>query len=73
MVHDCNLSYSGGKDQENCGSKPAQENSSREKKSHRKIRSAAVAQGEGPEFKPQYHKKKKKQKNIIWHVTTMPS
>jgi hypothetical protein len=27
---------------------------------HKKDRSGGVAQGEGPEFKPQYHKKKKK-------------
>jgi hypothetical protein len=28
-------------------------------KTHHKNRAGGVAQGEGPEFKPQYHKKKK--------------
>jgi hypothetical protein len=28
-------------------------------------RAGGAAQGEGPEFKPQYHKKKKKEKEII--------
>jgi hypothetical protein len=35
----CNPSYSGGRNQEDCSSKPA----------------PAMAQGIGPEFKPQYH------------------
>jgi hypothetical protein len=38
------------KDQEDLGSKPAQA---------KKKRAGGVAQSEGPEFKPQYHKKKK--------------
>jgi hypothetical protein len=33
-----------------------------EKTLHKK-RAGGVAQGVGPEFKPQYHKKKKKEKN----------
>jgi hypothetical protein len=45
--------------------KPAQANSSArpylEKNLH-KNRAGGGAQGEGPEFKPQYHKKKKKPK-----------
>jgi hypothetical protein len=28
-------------------------------------RAGGVAQGEGPEFKPQYHKKKKKAKEVV--------
>jgi hypothetical protein len=39
VVHACNLSYSGGRDQEDCGSKPAGANSSRDpilKKTHHK-------------------------------------
>jgi hypothetical protein len=28
VAHTCNSSYSGGRDQEDCGSKPARENSS---------------------------------------------
>jgi hypothetical protein len=31
-----------------------------QKKTHHKKRTGRVAQGKGPEFKPQYHKKKKK-------------
>jgi hypothetical protein len=30
VAHSCNPSYSGGKDQEDCGSKPAQANSSQD-------------------------------------------
>jgi hypothetical protein len=63
MAHACNPSYSGGRDQENCGSKPAGKNSlqdasSKKKKSH-KNRAGGMVQGVGPEFKPQYRKKKK--------------
>jgi hypothetical protein len=51
----CNLSYSGGRDQEDPGSKPAQANSLRPclEKKHHKNRTGGVAQGVGPEFKPQ--------------------
>jgi hypothetical protein len=31
---------------------------------HHRKRASRVAQGEGPEFKPQYHKKKKKSENV---------
>jgi hypothetical protein len=54
-------------DQEDCGSKPAQANSSRDpisKNTQHKNRAGGVAQGEGPEFKPQYCKKKKKKKKV---------
>jgi hypothetical protein len=50
-----NPSYSGGKDQEDRGSKPAWANSSRDpilKKPFTKKRAGGVTQGEGPEFKP---------------------
>jgi hypothetical protein len=59
----CNPSYSGGRDQEDLNSKPAQINRLRNLiwiKTLHKNRTGGVAQGEGPEFKPQYHKKKKK-------------
>jgi hypothetical protein len=49
-----NPSYSGSKDHEDCGSKPAWANSSQDpisKKLYTK-RAGGVAQGEGPEFKP---------------------
>jgi hypothetical protein len=38
-------------------------------KTHHKNRAVGVAQGEGPELKPQYHKKKKKKKK---NPTTPP-
>jgi hypothetical protein len=62
VAHACNPSYSGGRDQEDGGLKPAQANSLQDPISKIPItkRAGGVAQGEGPEFKPQYHKKKKK-------------
>jgi hypothetical protein len=61
VVHACNPSYSGGRDQEDQGSKPEWENSSQDPTS--KIpnikRAGALAQGVCPEFKPQDSKKKK--------------
>jgi hypothetical protein len=63
VAHACNSSYSGGKDQEDLGSKPAQANNSMRtylKKTLHKNRAGGVVQGEGPEFKPQYQKKKKR-------------
>jgi hypothetical protein len=58
VTHACDPSYLGGRDQEDQGSKPAQANSSMRsylKKAHHKKRAGGVAQGEGPEFKPQYY------------------
>jgi hypothetical protein len=58
MSKACNTSYSGGRDQGSHGSKPTQANILRDpilKKTHHKKRAAWVAQGVGPEFKPQYH------------------
>jgi hypothetical protein len=56
----CNPNYSGGRNQEDHGSKPAQANSSFDpilKKTHHKRRLVElVAQGVGSEFKPQYSK-----------------
>jgi hypothetical protein len=65
VAHACNPSYSGGKDQEDCSSKPAQVNSlrdsiSKKPKNPAQKRAGRVAQDGGPEFKPQYHKKEKK-------------
>jgi hypothetical protein len=62
VAHDCNPSYSGGRDQEDDGSKPAWANSLRDpilKKTHHNKRAC----GEGPKFKHQYCKKKKKKKD----------
>jgi hypothetical protein len=59
VAHAYNASYSGGRDQEDCSLKPAWENSSVRpylKKPFTKKRADGVAQGVGPEFKPQYHK-----------------
>jgi hypothetical protein len=63
VAHACNPSYSGGRDQEDHSSKSAQASSSQDpisKKIHKKKRVGGVAQGVGPEFKPQYRKRKKK-------------
>jgi hypothetical protein len=60
MAYACNLSYSGGRDQEDHSLRPTQANSSRDpilKKICTK-RVEGVVQGIGPELKPQYYKKK---------------
>jgi hypothetical protein len=66
VAHTCNLSYSGGRDQEDGSSKPAQANSSQAPISKILItkRVGGVAQVEGPQFKSQYYKKKKKEREI---------
>jgi hypothetical protein len=61
VAHTYNPSYSGGRDQENHISKSAWANSSGDpilKKPYLEKRADEVAQGVGPEFKPQHHKKK---------------
>jgi hypothetical protein len=59
VTHACKPSYSGGRNQEDGSSKPVQANSLRDAISKIAIskRAGGVAQGEGPEFKPQYRKK----------------
>jgi hypothetical protein len=59
VAHACNPSYSGGRDQEDGGLKPAWANSSRDpiSKNPCQNRDGGVAQGVGPELKPQYHNK----------------
>jgi hypothetical protein len=55
VAHSCNLSYSGGGDQEDHSLKPVLANSSGDpilKNPITKNRVGGVAQGEGPEFKP---------------------
>jgi hypothetical protein len=67
VAHAYNPSYSESRDQEDRGFKPAQTNSLRtclEKTLHKK-RADGMAQGVGPESKPQYHKKKKKKKKRV--------
>jgi hypothetical protein len=63
VAHTYNPSYSGGRDQEDHGSKPVRANSSQhylEKILHtHKKKVGRVAQGISPEFKPQYLKQTK--------------
>jgi hypothetical protein len=62
----CNPSYSGGKNQEDHSSKPTgtvRETLSQNNPSPK--RAGRVAQGVGPEFNPQYLKKKKKKQTLI--------
>jgi hypothetical protein len=63
VAHFCNPGYSGGRNQKDRGSKQARQivRDTISQKTHHKKRAYGVAQGVGPEFKPQYHKKKKKQ------------
>jgi hypothetical protein len=58
VVHICNPSYLGGRDQEDHGLKPAQANSSKTLSQKKKItkKGWGGSQGEGPEFKSQYCK-----------------
>jgi hypothetical protein len=62
VAHTCNPRYSGGRDKEDQGLKPAWANSSQDPISKIPITKIAdgVVQGEGPEFKPQYCKTNKK-------------
>jgi hypothetical protein len=65
VAHACNPSFSGGTDQEDYSSKPAEANSSRDpilKKAIKK-RAGGMAQGVGSEFKPQNQKPKTKNQN----------
>jgi hypothetical protein len=72
VTHTCNPSYSGGRDQEDHSSKPVPANSSVRPYLEKPITKWAggVAEGVGPEFKPQHlkkkNKKKKKKKGIVW-------
>jgi hypothetical protein len=62
VPHACNPKYSGDRDLEDQGSKPAKANSSRTLISKNPSQKGAggEAQGIGPKFKPQYLKKIKK-------------
>jgi hypothetical protein len=61
VAHTCTRYYSGGRDQEDHGSSQPREvvHETLSWKILNKNRAGGVAQGEGPEFKPLYHKKKK--------------
>jgi hypothetical protein len=61
VAHACNPSYTGGRDQEDYSLKPAKANRSQDpilKKKPSQKRAGRVTQDVGPEFKPQYGKKK---------------
>jgi hypothetical protein len=63
IAHAYNPSYSGGRDQKDRGSNPAQANSSRDpisEKNTTKNWAGGVVQGVSPEFKLQYYQKKRK-------------
>jgi hypothetical protein len=59
VAHTCNPNYSGGRNQEDPGSKPAQGNSSQDPilKNIITKKAGRVAQSVGPVFKSQYGKK----------------
>jgi hypothetical protein len=73
VAHACNRSYSGDINQEDWDSKPAQANSLWDSisKIPSQKRAGRVAQGEGPEFKPQYQKRN--WESYIWIPTLMIS
>jgi hypothetical protein len=56
MAHTCNFTYSEGRDQKDWSLRPAQADPILKNTSQKKA--GGVAQGVGPEFKPQYHKNK---------------
>jgi hypothetical protein len=62
VAHACNPSYSGDRDQEDRGSKPAGQTVLKTLclKNPSQKRAGGVAQGVAPEFKPQYRKNKTK-------------
>jgi hypothetical protein len=65
VAHTCNPSYSGGRGQKYCSSKPPWANSLRNliSKTPFTERTGGVTPGVGPEFKPQYSKKKNNKKD----------
>jgi hypothetical protein len=76
VAHTCDLSYSGGRDQENCGSKPARVNSlqdpiskktlhKKKKEKEKKIGLVEWLKVKALSSSPCTKKKKKKEKNLI--------
>jgi hypothetical protein len=63
LAHTCNPSNSGSRDQEDYRLKPALANSSEDpiSKNPSQKRADGVAQGVGPEFKPQYRKEEEEE------------
>jgi hypothetical protein len=73
VVHACNPSYSGGRDQVDRGSKPAWANSSARlyfKKTLHQKGAGRVTQGVGSEFKPPYCKKKNSSSRPFYMTVT---
>jgi hypothetical protein len=73
VSHACDPIYSGGRNQEDCGSKPVSANSLGDtnlKNPITKKEAGGVAQGVGPEFKPQHRKKKKSGESFV--ATPLP-
>jgi hypothetical protein len=71
VIHTCNPSYSGGRDQEDRGSKPTQENSSQDplsKKTLHKIRLVAWIKVKAVSSRPVPHQKKKKKLDVLAHT-----
>jgi hypothetical protein len=76
VAYTCNPSYLEGLDGENCGSKSDQTNSLRDphlQSSHSQMDWRCGLRGgapallvQGPEFKPQSHRKKKEEKTLLW-------
>jgi hypothetical protein len=61
VAHTCNPSYSGGRDEEGQGSKPAQANSSRDPTSKKLITKIGLLEWlkvKASRIKPQYHQNK---------------
>jgi hypothetical protein len=67
VAHTCNPSYSGGRDQEDHSWKPAQANEGPYLQKPFTKRASGVAQGVGPEFKSQYHKKQTNKRLEDWN------
>jgi hypothetical protein len=65
VAHVCNLNYSGGRDAENHGSKPAWANSAQDPISRKPITAKGCGVAHNSEFKPQYRKKKEKKKKKL--------
>jgi hypothetical protein len=61
VAHAYNSSYSGGRDQEDHNSKPAQANSSTRPYLEKLFTKIGLAQGEGPEFQTLVPQKKRKE------------
>jgi hypothetical protein len=66
VAHSCNPSYSGGRNQEDCGSKTVQANSFVRPYLKKNLYTHQKRAGVGPEFTSQYRKKTNKTENHIY-------